>query len=152
MQLPLVGEVRAGGRSPSEVREYITQSLARNFLRQPQVAVGIIEHAKFSLTVEGEVQHAGRFEASPGMTLIGALALAQSTNKDANLEEVYIFRQLDDRRMGARFNLNEIRRGTMPDPQIVPGDVVVVGRSAVKGIWHEFLMAIPAFSIWYYLK
>lgn len=152
IQIPLAGEVTAAGHSPAEVREVIEQRLAARYVRDPQVAVTILEHAKQAITVEGEVQHAGLYEAPPGLTLIGALALAQSTTNNAALDEVVIFREIDGRRMGARFNLAEIRVGKAPDPQIVAGDTVVVGRSAVKSAWHDFLQAAPAFSIFYYLK
>jgi polysaccharide biosynthesis/export protein len=152
MQVPLVGEVQAAGRSAGQLRTEITEKLAAQFIRNPYVSISIAEHAKFSLTVEGEVQHAGRFEVSPGMTLLGALAMAQSTTKDAKLTAVYVFRELNGRRMGARFDLNMIRKGESADPQIVPGDVVVVGRSAIKSTWHELIAATPLTAVFYYLK
>lgn len=152
VQVPLVGEIKAAGRSAGDVRQEVTQKLAAGFLREPYVSISISEHAKFSLTVEGEVQHAGRFEASPGMTLLGALAMAQSTTKDAKLGSVYVFRELNGRHMGARFDLSMIRKGEAADPQIIPGDVVVVGRSAIKGTWHEIISATPLAAVFYYLK
>jgi polysaccharide export outer membrane protein len=130
----------------------VTQRLGQRYIRDPQVAIGIVDHAKFSVTVEGEVQHAGRFEASPNLTLLGALALAQSTTKDAKLNEVVVFRQLGANRLAARFDLQDIRRGSAPDPRIYPGDVVVVGRSWVKGSWHDLLQAAPLFNLFYVLK
>ena len=111
-----------------------------------------MEHSKLSLTVEGEVQRAGRFEASPGTTLLGAIAIAGSPTKEAKFNEIYVFRSIDGKRAGARFNLTQICNGTMADPQILPGDVVVVGRSALKGTWHEFLQATPIFNIYQYVK
>lgn len=152
MQLPLVGEIVAGGRSPQELRDEIQQKLGTRFVRDPQVSVGILEHSKEAIAVEGEVQHAGLYDAPPGLTLIGALALAQSTTRDAALDEVVIFRTVDNRRMAARFNISEIRVGKAADPQIVAGDTIVVGRSSIKSIWHDFLQAAPAFAIFYYLK
>jgi polysaccharide export outer membrane protein len=49
--------------------------------------------------------------------------------------------------MGARFDLTDIRSGTTPDPQILPGDVVVVGFSQVRGIYRDILDAAPLFNI-----
>lgn len=152
IQLPLVGEVVAAGRSLGDVTQEVTAKLASRYIREPQVAISIVEHAKFSVTVEGEVQHAGRFEASPNLTLIGALALAQSTTRDAKLDEVVVFRQLNGKRLAARFNLSEIRKGGALDPRIYPGDVVVVGRSWIKGSWHDLLQAAPLFNLFYVLK
>jgi len=136
--LPLVGEIKVQGRTPQDVGEEISRKLAVKYIRNPQVAIGIQEHAKLSVTVEGEVQKAGRFEASPELTLLGALALAQSTTNNSKNNMIFVFRSVNGRRIGARFDLNAIRAGRSPDPQIVPGDVVVVGRSALKGVWHDF--------------
>lgn len=152
IQVPLAGEVVAGGRSPGDVRKEITDKLATNYIRDPMVAISIVDHAKFSVTVEGEVQHAGRFEASPGLTLIGALALAQSTTNNAKLDEVVVFRTLKGRKLAARFDIRQVRLGEAPDPQIFPGDVVVVGRSWIKSTWHDFLTAAPLLNTYYYLR
>lgn len=149
VQMPLVGEFAVVGRNTQSVREEIEKRLAVSYIRNPLVSISIVEHAKYGLTVEGEVQKAGRFEASPGMTLLGAIALAGSPTKDAKLNEIYLFRERGEKRIGARFNLSDIRNGRNPDPQILPGDVVVVGRSALKGTWHEVLAAAPFANIYY---
>lgn len=151
VQMPLVGEFTVVGRNTQSVREEIEKRLAVAYIRNPLVSISIVEHAKFGLTVEGEVQRAGRFEASPGMTLLGAIAQAGSTSKDAKLNEVYLFRERGEQKIGARFDLTSIRSGRSPDPQIQPGDVVVVGRSALKGTWHEFLAAAPFANVYYNL-
>ena len=152
IQMPLAGEMKVGGRTPNSLRDEVTSKLASGYIRRPMVSVTIMEHSKQSLTVEGEVQKAGRFEASPGLTLLGAIALAGSPTKEVKFDEIYVFRTVDGKRAGARFNLNKIRNGMMADPQILPGDTVVVGRSALKGTWHEFLQATPIFNIYQYVK
>jgi polysaccharide export outer membrane protein len=78
VQVPLAGEIKTIGNTTGELQEEITRRLAARYIRDPAVAVSIVQHAQSSVTVEGEVQKAGRFEASPGLTLLGALALAQS--------------------------------------------------------------------------
>jgi polysaccharide export outer membrane protein len=152
VQVPLAGELVAGGRSAEDLRLEIQKLLAASYIRNPQISVGIAEHAKFGVSVEGEVQKAGRFEASPGLTLLGAVALAGSTTKDTKLDEVYIFRTIGGKKLGARFDLSKVRNGKSADPQIIPGDVVVVGRSALRGTWHELLQSAPLFNMYYYLK
>jgi polysaccharide export outer membrane protein len=95
VQVPLAGEFDVSGKTTSSLRAEITNRLGSRFIRDPQVAVSIVDHSKSSVTVEGEVQHAGRFEASPGLTLLGSLALAQSTTRDARLDEVVVFREME---------------------------------------------------------
>jgi len=54
-----------------------------------------------------------------------------------------VFRTVDGQRLGGRFDLTEIRAGRMPDPQLVPGDVVVVGFSSLRGIYRDILQLAP---------
>lgn len=152
IQVPLAGDIKASGLTPQLLRAEIQERLGRRFIRNPMVTVTVVEHAKQAITVEGEVQKSGLFEAPAGLTLLGALALAQSTTRDAALDEVVIFRQIDGQRMAARFNIADIRSGKAADPQILAGDAVVVGRSSIKSIWRDFLAATPAFSIFYLFR
>ena len=52
-----------------------------------------------------------------------------------------VFRTVNGQRMGAVFDLQQIRTGAAPDPQILDGDTIVVGYSAVKGAFRDFLAA-----------
>lgn len=152
LQVPLVGEIKAAGRTTHDVGGEITQRLAAHYIREPQVALAVVEHATDNVTVEGEVQKAGRFSAGSGLTLLGAIALAQSPTLTAKLDEIYVFRVIDGRQAGARFNLTDIRKGRAPDPQIVAGDVVVVGHSAVRQAFRDLLSTAPFFNLFYIFK
>jgi len=150
--VPMAGDLVAGGRTTGELAQDIADRLASRYIRNPVVAVSIVQHAQSSVTVEGDVQKAGRFEASPNLTLLGALALAQSTTRTARLDQVMVFRNLNGQRLAARFNLKDIRSGRAADPQIIAGDVVVVGRSAGRAAWSDLLQSAPLFNIFYILR
>jgi len=150
--VPLAGDINTKGLTTSQVRAEITRRLGARYIRDPQVAISIVEHAKSTVTVEGEVKKAGRFEASPGLTLLGALALAESTSINARNSEVYVFRTLDGQRLVARFDISKVRRGQAPDPEIIAGDKVIVARSTPKSVWHDLLQAAPLFNIFYVFK
>jgi polysaccharide export outer membrane protein len=152
IQMPLAGEVLTAGMRPSELRDELVRRLGSRFIRNPQVAVIIAERRKTSFAVEGAVETPGIFEATPGTTLLSAIAQARSPTNTANLDEVMVFRTVAGNRMGARFNLADIRRGAAPDPQIQAGDTVVVGHSSLKGAWREFLQAAPLFNLFYVLR
>jgi polysaccharide export outer membrane protein len=152
VQVPMAGDLVAGGRTTGELAQDIADRLASRYIRNPVVAVSIVQHAQSSVTVEGDVQKAGRFEASPNLTLLGALALAQSTTRTAKLDQVMVFRNLNGQRLAARFNLKDIRSGRAADPQIIAGDVVVVGRSAGRAAWSDLLQSAPLFNIFYILR
>jgi polysaccharide biosynthesis/export protein len=152
IQMPLAGEVLTAGLRPFELRDELIRRLGSRFIRDPQVAVIIAERRKTSFAVEGAVEYPGIFEATPNTTLLSAIAQARSPTNTANLDEVMVFRTAGGERMGARFNLTEIRKGLAADPQIQAGDTVVVGHSALKGAWREFLQTAPVFNLFYILR
>lgn len=147
LQMPLVGDVIAGGQTPRELRNELTRRLASRFIKDPQVAVTILDRPRSTFTVEGDVENPGVFEANSRTTLLTALAQAKSPTKTAKLSEIMVFRIINGRRAGARFNLKDIRSGRAPDPQVLAGDTVVVANSAMKSTWRDFLAAAPLFNI-----
>ena len=152
IQVPLAGEVVVAGRTPSEVRDDLTQRLGNRFIRSPQVSVGVSERRRTTFAVEGDVREPGIFEAAPGTTLLSAIAQAKSTTDTAKLDEVMIFRVQGGERTGARFNISDIREGRAADPMVLSGDTVVVGRSGLKNTWKQFLQAVPLFNLFYVFK
>ena len=145
--LPLVGEVRAVGLSAAEFAAAVEAAYASNYLRDPRVSVIVKQGRGRTIAVEGEVEQPGVFPFVEGQTLLSALALARSPTDTAKLDEVMIFRSVDGQRTAGRFDLQAIRSGRMPDVALVPGDVVVVGYSSLRGAWQDVLRAVPVFGI-----
>lgn len=152
VQVPLVGQVIAAGVTPEELRSELARRLGARYIRDPQVTVAVVERAKANFAVEGEVTEPGVYEADDGTTLLAALARAKSPTKVAKLDEILVFRTIDGKRLGGRFDLRQIRAGIAPDPQIVGGDTIVVGYSATKGAFRDFLQAAPLLNLFYILK
>lgn len=143
VSLPLIGEVQAAGLSSGQLGKAIERNLGAQFLREPHVNVVLVKSAPRVISVEGEVKTPGVFEVQNGYTLLSALALAGSPIETAKLNEVLIFRQRGGERLGGRFDVNAIRAGRAPDPVILPGDVIVVGYSQVRGVYLDFLKTAP---------
>ncbi len=152
IQVPLAGEILVAGRNPGEIRDDLTRRLGSRYIRNPQVTVSVAERRRTTFAVEGDVREPGIFEAAAGTTLLSAVAQAKSTTDTAKLDEVMIFRMLDGQRIGARFNLGDIREGRAADPTILAGDTVVVGRSGLKNSWKQFLQAVPLFNLFYIFR
>lgn len=151
IQMPLIGEIQAAGRSPSELAADITARLRERYIVNPQVVISVAEQAKRFVSVEGQVEKPGVYEVDREFTLLSAIAIAESPTDVASLDEVVVFRTINGQRMAARFDLRDVRSGLAPDPQILGGDVVVVGFSSVKGAWRDFLKAAPAFNSFIFL-
>ena len=147
ISLPLIGELEASGLSPTALGTAIEQAYGSRYLRKPLVTVMLSDSAPRSVSVEGEVRRPGAYPIAKGQTLLTALALAGSPTDTAKLDEVLVFRTVDGQRMGGRFDLVEIRAGRSPDPGMLPGDVVVVGFSAARGLYQDFLRTVPLIGL-----
>jgi polysaccharide export outer membrane protein len=147
IQVPLVGAVHVATLTPAQASAQIAVKLGTRFLRNPDVTLNVIEQAGQVVTVEGQVMKAGSYPVDNTTTLLGAIALAQSPTRIAKLDEVVVFRTVNNERMAARFDLGRIRAGRDPDPQILGGDVVVVGFSQAKSIYRDILQAAPLFNV-----
>jgi len=143
ISLPLVGELQAAGLSTRQLSQAIQTAYGARYLRDPQANVVLLDARPRTVSVEGMVSRPGVYEVEPGYTLLSAMALAGSPTDLAKLDEVLVFRTVDGQRLGGRFDLTEIRAGRMPDPQLVPGDVVVVGFSSLRGIYRDILQLAP---------
>lgn len=147
VQLPLAGDILAEGLTAPELSAVIAGRLGREFLRNPQVVVSIVAPREQTVAVEGEVKMPGVYKITPADTLLSAIARAQSPTNVARLDEIIVFRIVNGRRMGARFDLREIRAGRAPDPQVLAGDVVVVGYSSLRGVYRDILQAAPLLNV-----
>ena len=88
----------------------------------------------------------------PRTTLLQALALAKGPTAVALLSDVIVFRTINGQQAGGRFNINMIRRGQAPDPQVLPGDKVEVISSRAKATFRDVLAALPALNTFILFK
>lgn len=145
--LPLIGTVRVAGRSADDVSREIERAYGARYLRNPQATVALREVQPQTVTVDGEVDQPGVYQIRPGYTLVSAIALARGTTPTAKFDEVLVIRTIDGQRAAARFDINAIRAGRMPDPQLLPGDQVIVGFSRARGLYNDILQAAPAVGV-----
>ena len=144
--MPLVGTVQARGKTAHQLSREIAGRLGTEYLVDPQVTVTVTASVSQQVTVEGNVTMPGVYDITGAPTLLEALARARSPTRVARLQEVVVFRTIDGRRAGAVFDVAAIRNGRAPDPELLGGDVVVVGFDAVKGAFRDFLTTAPLVS------
>ena len=147
ISLPLVGEVEAANLTTAQLDERLTEKFGEKYLQNPDVSVAIKRSTARVVTVDGAVRESGAFPVGGPMSLIQAIALAKGTSEDANARRVAVFRTVQGQRQAAAFDLTAIRRGQAPDPQIYPGDIVVVDGSSIKALQKQILQSIPLFTI-----
>ena len=147
ISLPLVGEVQAANMTTAQLDQKLTDALGAKYFENPDVSVGIKASTRRSVTVDGAVKQAGTFPIAGPTSLMQAVALAGGTTEDANMRRVAIFRTVGGQRQAAAFDLASIRRGQAKDPQVYPGDIVIVDGSSVKQGFKKFLQSIPLLAI-----
>ena len=143
ISMPLVGEVEAANLTTDQLDDKLSKLLGQKYFEHPDVSVAIKESTAHVVTIDGAVTSSGQFPVAGSMTLIQAIALAKGTTEDANARRVAVFRTIDGQRQAAAFDLTSIRRGEAPDPQIYPGDIIVVDGSKIKAAEKQILQAIP---------
>lgn len=143
VRMPLIGDVSVAGLSASEAVDVIAGRLGERYLVSPQVTLFVKKAVARRITVDGEVRHPGLFPVEGRVGLIQAVALAQGPSRLASLRQIVVVRQSDGQRKAAMFDLTAIRKGEAPDPEILPGDIVIVGLSRIKAILGGTLLALP---------
>jgi len=147
ISLPLVGQLQAANLTTEQLDAELTQKLGAKYLEHPDVSVAIKASTAHVVTVDGAVRDGGRFPVAGPISLIQAVAMAKGTSEDANARRVAVFRTIGGQRQAAAFDLTAIRRGQSQDPEIYPGDIVVVDGSSLKAAQKQVLSTIPLLSI-----
>lgn len=91
ISLPLINEIPAAGKSPSELRTTLTESYKR-FVTSPSVSVVVAEINSRKIYVVGEVQSPGEFDMLRPMTLMQAIAKAGGFTEFANKDGIVVLR------------------------------------------------------------
>ena len=147
INFPFIGEMNVVGKTPQALSEEIEAGLSTRYIRDPQVVVGVVSSAAQRVTVDGEVVQPGVYEIAGTSSLIESVARARGLKFTGVDDEIIVFRVIDGERYGAVFDLRAIREGRAPDPEIIGGDRIVVGYSALRGAWQDFKAAAPLFNV-----
>jgi polysaccharide biosynthesis/export protein len=144
--MPLIGPVKAGGKTRDEFAAYLTAELAKDFVN-PNVQVTVLEAMSERVVLNGAVKTPGMLAVNGSTTLMQAITLGGGADINADLRNVLVIRTIDNKRMGARYDFIAIRQGRAPDPEILPGDLIVVEHSKVKSAWAQILTSLPIVGI-----
>ncbi len=120
--LPLIGRLKAGGLTTSELADSIQKAyVPRYYVR---CTATVLAPVRF-FYVGGEVKNPSRFQWSKDMTLLKAINTASGFTDFANRTKVEIARG----RTKLVYDCEEIRRNPEKDVAIQPGDSIYVPRS-----------------------
>jgi len=131
ISVPLIGDVEAGGRTPSEVAENIKKQLS-TYVRDPNVAVIVIElrsHEYLTrVRVTGAVRTPRSLTYRPGMTILDVVLEAGGVNDFASPNRTKLYRRGKDKTEVFDIELGDIlSKGRLEsNVSLRPGDVITV--------------------------
>jgi polysaccharide export outer membrane protein len=129
--VPLIGDVQAGGQTPTEVSAEIQDKL-KAFVRDPQVAVIVTQlrsHEYLTrVSVTGAVQHPVSAPYHQGMTVLDAILAAGGVNVYAAADDTVLYRKVGDGTKAFRVRLDKILQSgdLATNYPLQPGDVITV--------------------------
>ena len=91
IDFPLVGEIMAAGKTPSELRRDIVAGLSSSF-EDPEVSVVVMDFGDKRFSVLGEVREPGSFKLDSPVRVIDALAMAGGFTQNADLRSASVVR------------------------------------------------------------
>ena len=113
--LPLVGEVKAGGKVARELENDIETAFKDGgYLVSPQVSLEVLNYRPFYIL--GEVNQPGSYPYVNGMTVINAVALAGGYTYRASQGSITV----------QRGGSNGKKVSVGPTTQVLPGDIISV--------------------------
>ncbi len=131
ISVPIIGDVEAGGRTPSEVAEIIRKRLSE-YIREPNVAVILTElrsHEFLSrVRVTGAVRIPRSMPHRQGMTVLDAVLEAGGVNDFASPNRSKLYRKGKDKTEVLEIDLGDIlKKGRLESNYFLrPGDVITV--------------------------
>jgi polysaccharide export outer membrane protein len=133
VRLPLIGQVKAAGRSAFQLEGAVSDALADGYLKNPRVAIEVTTYRPFYIL--GQVNKPGQYAYASNMSALDAVALAGGFTDHAVESSVYIRHE------------NETGESLVPANETVkiqPGDVVRVEQTA---FWSVASVLAPASAV-----
>ena len=128
--LPLIGKVDVKGKSLRQAEALIRELYDRDYLVNPQINVVVIEYAKRSVNVIGQVNQPGAvlFPQEQGLTLLDAISRAGGFSRLANRSQVKLTRTNADGKSETYIvNADDLIKGSSSNTwQLLVNDIIFV--------------------------
>ena len=127
IQFPLAGEIVAGGKSVSQLKQEFVEKLA-DYIVDADVSVEVKQSNSLFVYIIGKVNGPGRQILLADTTVLQALAMAGGLNTFAEKDDIKIFRRNGDRTTVYSFRYSQVVSGNNLDDNVLlkRGDVIVV--------------------------
>ena len=135
IEMQLIGEVVAEGKTPSELRDELVKLYSAQ-LKHPELAVVVRGLYERRVYVGGEVNKPGPVDIPGEMTALEAIMLAGGFNLErAEVRSVIVVRNKDGRWVGQSLDFKDALAGQEAQPfYLQPRDIVYVPRTTIADV------------------
>jgi polysaccharide export outer membrane protein len=124
--LPLIGDVPAEGRTATELRDSLVNSL-KEYNTNPVVTVIVVETVPPVFYVMGEVNAPGTFSIKGKVSAVQALAMAGGFKDFAHTKDISVLRKgAGGAQQTLKFNYKDALKGKGETIYLEPGDTIIV--------------------------
>jgi polysaccharide export outer membrane protein len=123
--LPLLGDIAAAGKTPTELRDTLTAAL-REYITNPVVTVIVVETTPGAVFVMGEVNKPGAQAINGPISILQVLAMAGGFKDFAHTKDIRVLRKSTTGVRTIEFNYNEAIKGNGAPLVLEAGDTVIV--------------------------
>ena len=124
---PLVGPLRAAGRTVADFSNDLRARLARDYFRDPRVVVVVREFGA-TVAVSGEVRHPGVYRLNEARTALGACVLAGGFTDFASSRGARLVRVRGGKVQTLHLDLARVSQGRSEDVPLEAGDRLDIPR------------------------
>jgi polysaccharide biosynthesis/export protein len=124
---PLVGEIRASGKTVKQLQEEISKRLEK-FVTDAAVTVILLKTQNYKIFVTGRVNKPGEFLVGRPTTVLQAISMAGGLTPFASPRSIKVVRKVGGQDEVHLFDYKDVSKGHLLGQNIIlqPGDVVVV--------------------------
>ncbi|XOV83309.1 MAG: polysaccharide biosynthesis/export family protein [bacterium] len=128
ISIPLIGDIRAAGKTPEELAEHIEVALV-DYVAKPQVDISVLEmRSQVVSVIGGGIERSGVLELRHDMRVLDAIAEMGGFTPFAKKRDIIVLRTKDDIEEELRFDYVDFIKGRTRGSNflLAPGDTVVV--------------------------
>ncbi|MGB8337972.1 MAG: polysaccharide biosynthesis/export family protein [Burkholderiales bacterium] len=127
ISFPLVGEIQALDKTPTQIQQEITQKLTR-YIPNPVVSVSVLKIVSNKIYVVGKVHKPGEYSTGRYLDVLQALSMAGGLTPYAAENKIKILRREGGQEISIPFEYAKVQNGNdlSQNIQLKRGDVVMV--------------------------
>lgn len=134
ISLPLIGDVTAVGKTPTQLTDEITAKL-KTYVQNPAVAIMVKSVNSYSVFVLGEVRNPGKYPLKSKTTLLQGITIAGGFTPIAARNQMVVFRfgenGAGEQVLKASYDDIVLRGGVNQNIELKAGDTIVVPSEAM---------------------